>query len=129
MSDERIDIIIKEINYWKKSKLLPDVYCNFLLALYTNGEGVPKEQGTKLRSIILVFLHALLLPISIIIVYLTQMNSILQIILLITLILISFMMYKLFSKVKDRYYYLSLGILLMLLLLIIVFISNLYFGN
>jgi hypothetical protein len=34
MEQDRRKIIIKEIDYWQKSKLLPDQYCDFLLNLY-----------------------------------------------------------------------------------------------
>lgn len=38
MDKERKNIIISEIRYWKQSKLLPDRYCDFLIALYSRGE-------------------------------------------------------------------------------------------
>ncbi|WP_026700326.1 hypothetical protein [Salibacterium aidingense] len=38
MDEERKDIILKEIRYWKANQLLPDQYCNFLLMLYSEGE-------------------------------------------------------------------------------------------
>lgn len=38
MNETRKKIIINEIHYWKKSRILPEQYCNFLLALYTEGE-------------------------------------------------------------------------------------------
>lgn len=42
---QRKKIIISEIKYWKKSKLLPEQYCDFLLALYSHGEEeVNKEE-------------------------------------------------------------------------------------
>ena len=40
MDENRKQIIIKEIGYWKNNKLLPEQYCNFLLALYTEGIGL-----------------------------------------------------------------------------------------
>ena len=39
MDENRKQIIIKEIGYWKNNKLLPEQYCDFLLALYTEGTG------------------------------------------------------------------------------------------
>ncbi|GGM31386.1 hypothetical protein GCM10011351_16880 [Paraliobacillus quinghaiensis] len=38
MTENRTNIIIKEIQHWKKNKLLPSHYCDFLLALYTQGD-------------------------------------------------------------------------------------------
>lgn len=38
MDKQRKQIIISEIKHWKESKLLPEHYCDFLLALYSRGE-------------------------------------------------------------------------------------------
>jgi len=34
MDQQRRKVIVQEIEYWHKSKLLPDHYCDFLLNLY-----------------------------------------------------------------------------------------------
>ncbi|ARK29345.1 hypothetical protein [Halalkalibacter krulwichiae] len=44
MDKHRKEIIIREIQYWKKSKLLPDHYCDFLLTLYSEGEQYKMSQ-------------------------------------------------------------------------------------
>jgi hypothetical protein len=38
MNENRKDIILTEIEYWKKNRLLPEKYCGFLLALYSEGD-------------------------------------------------------------------------------------------
>lgn len=38
MSLQRKQIILNEITFWKQNKLLPDHYCDFLTALYAQGE-------------------------------------------------------------------------------------------
>lgn len=38
MNPQRKRIIISEIKYWKQNKLLPEHYCDFLVALYAQGE-------------------------------------------------------------------------------------------
>ncbi|MDW0108970.1 hypothetical protein [Sporosarcina aquimarina] len=38
MNSQRKRIIISEIQYWKKNKLLPEHYCDFLITLYAQGE-------------------------------------------------------------------------------------------
>ncbi|MED3661541.1 hypothetical protein NST62_07305 [Ureibacillus sp. FSL K6-8385] len=40
MDDPKKEIILNEILFWKRHKLLPEHYCDFLMALYTEGEGV-----------------------------------------------------------------------------------------
>lgn len=44
MSLQRKQIIMNEIAFWKKNKLLPEHYCDFLLALYAQGENSEDEQ-------------------------------------------------------------------------------------
>ena len=44
MSLQRKQIIMNEISFWKKNKLLPEHYCDFLLALYAQGENNGDEQ-------------------------------------------------------------------------------------
>ena len=38
MSNQRKQIILNEITFWKQNKLLPEHYCDFLMTLYTEGE-------------------------------------------------------------------------------------------
>ncbi len=38
MNDRKKTLIISEIKYWKQNKLLPAHYCDFLIALYAQGE-------------------------------------------------------------------------------------------
>ena len=38
MNAQRKRIIISEIQYWKKNRLLPEHYCDFLITLYAQGE-------------------------------------------------------------------------------------------
>ena len=37
MANQRKQIIINEITFWKQNKLLPEHYCDFLMTLYTEG--------------------------------------------------------------------------------------------
>ncbi|WP_144511116.1 hypothetical protein [Bacillus sp. FJAT-22090] len=53
MSVQRKQIIINEIAFWKKNKLLPEHYCDFLTALYAQGEGVEEEGKEKSSQAIL----------------------------------------------------------------------------
>lgn len=80
MQQKRKSIIINEIMYWKKNKLLPEQYCDYLLALYTEGNQ-PKENrkggnGKKLNLVNLLFI--LLIPLSVFLLYFTELSIILQ---------------------------------------------------
>lgn len=46
MNQDRRQIIVKEIDHWRRSKLLPDQYCDFLLNLYADQDAIHtnKEQ-------------------------------------------------------------------------------------
>ncbi|MGO4696326.1 hypothetical protein AB4Z50_18795 [Paenibacillus sp. 2TAB26] len=46
MNQDRRQIIVKEIDHWRRSKLLPDQYCDFLLNLYADQDTIQttKEQ-------------------------------------------------------------------------------------
>lgn len=84
MDEQRKETIIREIKYWKQSKLLPDTYCDFLLTLYTEGNAPSIKQlkpkslsGIKgLFSFILV---QMLLIITIVVIYFTDYSLGMQI--------------------------------------------------
>ena len=44
MKEQRKKIIVNEIIYWKANKILPDHYCDYLLALYSQGEEIQEAQ-------------------------------------------------------------------------------------
>jgi hypothetical protein len=45
MDEMKKKIIIQEINSWKESRMLPEQYCNYLLALYYQGELPPSKSN------------------------------------------------------------------------------------
>ena len=53
MSLQRKKIIMNEIAFWKKNKLLPEHYCDFLLALYAQGESTGEQQTENASMAIL----------------------------------------------------------------------------
>ncbi|MGY0692897.1 hypothetical protein ACW2QC_08910 [Virgibacillus sp. FSP13] len=132
MAEERIATIIKEINYWKRHKLLPEMYCDFLLALYSNGEAISEPSTAKGRpSLKLSFLvqfviQLLLIPFSFVVIYFTEFHPILQLCILILFMGSSFWQYYYYKKEDKRLSRLSLVVFLLLLLLTTVFLSNLY---
>ncbi|MBK3493313.1 hypothetical protein JFL43_00205 [Viridibacillus sp. YIM B01967] len=46
MKNQRKEMILNEILFWKKNNLLPEHYCNFLATLYAEGEEL---ESTKLK--------------------------------------------------------------------------------
>lgn len=53
MSVQRKQIIINEIAFWKQNKLLPEHYCDFLTALYAQGEAEQDEDKEKSSQAVL----------------------------------------------------------------------------
>lgn len=47
MNSQKKEVILNEILFWKKNKLLPEHYCDFLTTLYAQGEKV--EDNSKLE--------------------------------------------------------------------------------
>ncbi|WP_339228146.1 hypothetical protein NSQ77_00040 [Oceanobacillus sp. FSL K6-2867] len=89
MASERIAIIVKEIRYWKEHRLLPETYCDYLLALYTNGEAHSEEVDNKVKTrqwtiinVIHLLLALLMVPFSLLVLYFTEFDSFLQLVIL-----------------------------------------------
>ena len=47
LDEKRKKIILDEVQYWKKTKLLPEQYCDYLIALYSHGEMTSNVQVEK----------------------------------------------------------------------------------
>lgn len=52
-NDKRRNIIVREIGYWRKNKLLPEQYCDFLLNLYADETAAGQAQSQGLASAII----------------------------------------------------------------------------
>ncbi|WLV23583.1 hypothetical protein QR721_07955 [Aciduricibacillus chroicocephali] len=128
---ERIPIIINEIHYWKKHRLLPAAQCDFLLALYTNGEEAKNQAALQGGNRIVFPLQLLallvLVPFSFIVIYFTKLSAILQMPILFILLLPALLLYIFMIKREHPLRNLALTVLLMLVLIISVFIGNTYF--
>ncbi|RIJ67597.1 hypothetical protein CW357_10740 [Rummeliibacillus sp. TYF005] len=49
MNSQKKEVILNEISFWKKNKLLPEHYCDFLTTLYSEGQEVEENNTTKIR--------------------------------------------------------------------------------
>lgn len=52
MKAERRTIIVREIEHWRRSKLLPDHYCDFLLNLYADPVLAPKSEEEQPKHLV-----------------------------------------------------------------------------
>ncbi|OLN23383.1 hypothetical protein BTO30_05320 [Domibacillus antri] len=132
MKKEKKEIIIHEILVWKENHMLPPHYCDYLLALYTQGEEFT-ESGWRARRrrihLTAASLAILLLPIAVFVLYFTELSFILQ-----TVILTSFVGFLLltaiyFSRKKILAPLLFMGASVMLLLLSLELNTQFFNGN
>ncbi|WP_312093212.1 hypothetical protein [Niallia sp.] len=95
-------IIVKEIAYWKENKMLPEHYCDYLLTLYTEGNGVEESKEKKKSKGLLVFplLFFSFIPITIFLLYFTELSFILQ--MAISLIFLIFCFIGIFLYNKNQ---------------------------
>ncbi|TKC19940.1 hypothetical protein [Robertmurraya kyonggiensis] len=119
MDENRKKIIINEILYWKQNKMLPEQYCDYLLALYTEGNQ-PTEQGkSKAKLGKYNLLPLLLIPVFVFLLYFTELSFDLQMGLSSIILLCGVALTVYFFK-KGMAFQISLVISALLLLLISV---------
>lgn len=121
MDDTRKKIIINEIVYWKSNRMLPEQYCDYLLALYTEGNQPEeiKTKNTKTKRMNKSMFLLMLLPIFVFLLYFTELSFDLQMALNTLLLFIGFGFTYYFFK-KELHFQISLVISALILLLMTV---------
>ncbi|MGM0844213.1 MAG: hypothetical protein ACQEUT_04480 [Bacillota bacterium] len=80
--DHKTKIILNEIRFWKQNKMLPEHYCDYLLALYNQGDELEESQSvTSKFSFMALISGALifaLIPFSLFVIYFTELSFVLQ---------------------------------------------------
>ncbi|MCP3030339.1 hypothetical protein LF817_03195 [Halobacillus sp. A1] len=131
--DKRNETIVKEILYWKQNRLLPEQYCDFLLALYSEGMEKPERLPSKTTLPYLLYTYVsvilLLLPLSFLVIYFTELGIILQTGLLSTFVGIAFILYRSTSYQFQHFTQTSLVILLVLVMVFAVYITGYWMDN
>ncbi|RCW65345.1 hypothetical protein [Saliterribacillus persicus] len=127
--ENKKDIIIDEIKHWKASKLLPEHYCDFLLALYTEGDVKEEKEKTSTPfHLILYFLNSLLL-FGPFIVLLMNLSGVMSLISMSIAILLSYGTYKYIQTIPKLQHSFSYIIFLYTILLATVLYINTYLHN
>lgn len=118
MNENRRKIIVKEIEYWKQSHMLPEQYCNYLLALYTEGDAQPevKKSGSLHANVISYVMHLLILSISLFVIYFTELSFILQMGILTSLLVVSISSIFYYIRIGNKNHFAIISTLLLLLL-------------
>ena len=130
MNAQRKAIIIGEIKYWKESKLLPAQYCDYLLALYTEGEQVPTDSKLSQRrgnglTILFMLLNLILAPGTALIILNTSISVMYSIFILALLFIIclgtSYLGWRVYGIDSN---YLSLALLLNILIISLIVVNQ-----
>ncbi len=116
--------------------MLPERYCDYLLALYTNGEELEDGENESvtlqrrkpfiITSILLLFL---MIPFSFLMIYFTEFHSLLQLTVLLLFGFYSIWLYRQFSRKQYDFIYFPLIASLLLLLLFTMEASRLFTQN
>ena len=128
MNETRKKIIIQEIKYWKKSKLLPEKYCDFLLTLYSGGEENIIPVNKKISLHIPLWIFTVLFFTILFVNYFTEIPKGLQITLTAIAIII-FVFFIVRYLENSLLFQLALVCLALLILIESVNISNFFFPN
>lgn len=124
MDEARKSIVLKEIKYWKEHRLLPEQYCDFLITLYTEGSETGQEVNKKKSSSfknflfqVINFIILLLLVMTFVVIYITEISIDLQIGLFLSFIVFCLSGAVFFYKKKHSYFHIALivGILILFL--------------
>ncbi|RXI99416.1 hypothetical protein DS745_14395 [Anaerobacillus alkaliphilus] len=127
---DRKKIIINEIKYWKKCRLLPDHYCNFLLSLYTEGdqpEEINEKQTMrpfKLMPFLMTIFVLALFGLTFLVIYFTDFSSFLQ-----TAVVIFLSIIILLLSIQMKHYDSRLVHLYILIAALMIFIATIHVTN
>jgi hypothetical protein len=96
--DHKTNIIINEIQFWKQNKMLPEHYCDYLLALYNQGEDTDEKPAGNRKlpvgAVAISLLIIALIPVSLFVIYFTELSFVLQ-----TAILTGFVVLLIFAGI------------------------------
>lgn len=131
MDNRHTEIIVQEIKYWKEHNLLSKEKCDFLLALYTQGEesaeeGAHPKKHYSLQNIASLVTLLCAIPLSFVITYFTNFYEILQIGIFVLLISFSFWTYKNFKHTSFPFQYFALISGLVMILYTSVYVTQIY---
>jgi hypothetical protein len=81
VKNSRKELIVNEIHLWKQANMLPEHYCDYLLALYTEGDGMEHsdQKSAKKKAMLKDFLYSICaILISLFVIYFTELSIVLQ---------------------------------------------------
>lgn len=118
MDQMRKEVIIEEINFWKNHKMLPETYCDFLLTLYSGGEGQPDIDTSKPKShnnVFICLFFGILIGCNLVLNYFTHFSFAMQM----TAAVISVILLAAFCFYTNNRTFLQIGLLIGALLFVL----------
>lgn len=133
---ERKKIIIEEIKYWKKSHLLPEHYCNFLLTLYTGGQETEDEQtelkkgnSNQLSLLIFITIGLAIFGLTFLVIYFTDFLPLMQMTIVIFFSAIMFALGKQIKRYDVRFVHIYIVMTVLMLFIATVDIVGFIFPD
>ncbi|WRP05304.1 hypothetical protein U9J35_15435 [Rossellomorea aquimaris] len=81
VKNSRKELIVNEIQLWKQANMLPEHYCDYLLALYTEGDGMEHSDQKNVKKKTMLkdfFVSICAIFISLFVIYFTELSIVLQ---------------------------------------------------
>ncbi|MCJ7841857.1 hypothetical protein MUB24_13295 [Lederbergia sp. NSJ-179] len=122
MKDEKKNILLNEFYFWKEHKMLPEHYCDYLIALYTEGDE-KKQQKKKYRNkkkfqfeLLFYLLLLIMIAVMAVITYITAISFGMQTLFLSTFVVLLFIIWFYFrqNKINAMSVYMTAAFLFLL---------------
>jgi hypothetical protein len=126
-------VIVNEIKFWKQNNMLPDQYCDYLLALYTNGNEQIQistaDKGNRNHHVMAIMLSASIISFSLFVIYFTELSVVLQTAILTGFVVLFFGMRIYYSKKKISTPFIRIAAAFLILLLSLNISDSLFGGS
>lgn len=133
---ERKKIIVDEIKYWKKSRLLPEQYCNFLLTLYTGGvetEDVKSKQkkvnSNQIALVMFTTIGLAIFGLTFLVIYFTDFSPLMQMTIVLFFSTVMFALGKRVKKYDVRFVHIYILMTVLMLFLATIHIVGFIFPD
>ncbi|OIU70587.1 hypothetical protein [Rossellomorea aquimaris] len=126
-------VIVNEIKFWKQNNMLPDQYCDYLLALYTNGndpiQDTTADKRNSNHSITAILLSAFIISFSLFVIYFTELSVVLQTAILTGFVVSLFGMRIYYTKKKISTPFIHIAAAFLILILSLNISESLFDGS
>jgi hypothetical protein len=126
-------VIVNEIKFWKQNNMLPDQYCDYLLALYTNGSeqisASTENKVTRNLHITAILISTSIISFSLFVIYFTELSVVLQTAILTGFVVLLFGMRIYYSKKQISTPFIRIATAFLILLISLEMSESLFGGS